>query len=118
MQNRGRVSTHQAEHRLRNEPLRRFAIQAAPHAHGPEGTVIRAQVTGPDGDVFRYEIAFGGDYIATKAHFDAEMYLHMALSLVRGQIESHEHGDTRLSVHRESGLIESEPATFDWTEVA
>lgn len=114
MQNRGRVSTHEAEHRLRNEPLRRYAIQAASHAHGPEGTVIRAKVTGPDGNTFRYEITFGGDYIATKPHFDAEMYLHMALSVVRGQIESHEHADTRIAVLRESGLMDSEPAAFDW----
>lgn len=117
MQNRGRVSTHQAEHRLRNEPLRRYAIQAAPHSHGPDGTVIRAHVTGPDGNTFRYEVVFGGDYIATKRDFDAEMYLHMALSIVRGQIESHEHGDTRIAITRESGLMDSQPATFDWTEV-
>lgn len=112
------MSTHRTEHRLRNETHRRFAVEAAAHAQGADGTVVRALVTDPEGRTFRFEVRFAGEYAASKPDFDEEMFLHMALSVVRGQIESHEHRDTRISITRESGLMDSEPgATLNWTAV-
>lgn len=112
------MPTHRSEHRLRNEPLQQYEVEAAAHADGAGGTVVRALVTGPEGRTFRYEIRFGGEYTASKPTFTDEMYLHMGLSVVRGQIESHDHRDTRIAIMRESGLMDSEPgATLDWTEV-
>lgn len=111
------MSTHRTEFRLRNEPLRRFQVEASAKGHGPEGSVVKALVTSPEGKQFRMEIRFGGDYVATKPNFEEEDYLHASMSLIRGQIESHDHRDFRLSVTQASGLVRSEPASLDWTEV-
>ena len=112
------MSTHVHEYRLRNHPDRCFRVEAASHTPATGGALVRALVTAPEGQSFRYELVFEGDFVATKANLDAEAWLHTALSLVEGQIESGVHRDTRFRTLRTSGLTRTEPgATLDWKTV-
>ena len=109
------MSTHVHEYRLRNQPDRRFRIEASSRVDGSGAGLVRALVTAPEGSSFRYELVFEGDFTSTKACFDAEAFLHTALSLVEGQIESGVHRDTRFRTVRTSGLTLTEPgAALDW----
>lgn len=92
---------------LRNEPHRRFHIQAEAEGSGAGGCTVRALVTGPEGNTFRYEVVFTGEFARTKADFTEAMYLETGLAVVRSQIESHDHADQRIVFHRASGLPET-----------
>lgn len=100
---------HQTVYRLRNHPGRLFTIDASVTREGKDGTAITAQIAETGKAPFTYLVEFGGEFIASKEDFDAEMFLHTAISVVQSQIESLRHSPTRLRVHHASGLIETTP---------
>lgn len=106
--NRGAVESYRHEYCLRNQRDQRYLIEAEASGCGAEGCRVKALITAPDGRAFRYEVCFEGEFAATKPGFDEEMYLHTALSIVQGQIESHVHEDTRIRVSSASGLLHTE----------
>ncbi len=89
---------------LRNDPSAEFHIRSGCQAEGAGGGVARALVRRHDGLEFRYEVIFRGDYSASKANFTRDMYWETALSVVRSQLESHVHRDTRITLEANSGL--------------
>jgi hypothetical protein len=100
---------HQTVYRLRNHPDRCFSIDASVSSHSPRDTVVTAQISEGGQPPFTYVVEFAGDFVASKQDFDAEMFLHTAISVVQSQLESFRHGSTRLKVHRASGLIDTSP---------
>jgi len=92
------------EYRLRNQPEISFSVRATCTGGGTEGAVARAHVCRVDGLKFRYEVRFQGEFCATKANFDDEMYLETALSLIKSQIESHRYEDSQIVVEVNSGM--------------
>ena len=96
------------QYSLRNDPLIRFQIELSTQGGGVQGATTRATISKNDGQKFRYEVTFRGDYCATKANFDAEMYEGTALSLIRGQLESRVYRDTRITLEVNSGLPRTE----------
>ncbi|MGE0488121.1 MAG: hypothetical protein AB7S38_02780 [Vulcanimicrobiota bacterium] len=106
------------EYRLRNEPEKFFKIAASAEGSGAKGATVRATVTRHDNHVFRYEVIFEGDFTSTKQNFNEEMYLGTGLSVVKSQLESHLHQDTRIRIRHASGLMQTEhPAKLDWGEL-
>lgn len=106
---------HRDEYSLRNEREKKFVIEAKAEGEGAGGSVVRATVSRYDGLKFRYEVVFRGEYASTKANFTEEMYLLTGLSLVKSQIESHRHVDTRIVLDVNSGLpITEVGAKLDW----
>ena len=103
------MSRHQTVYKLRNHPNRVFEIDASVTESGPGGATITAHITEAGKEPFTYRVEFGHEFTASKANFDAEMYLHTAISVMQSQIESHKHRSTLLRVHRGSGLIDTEP---------
>ena len=81
-----------------------LSIKARCRGQGAEGAVARADICRNDGLKFSYEVRFQGEYSASKANFDTEMYLETALSLVKSQIESHRLEDSEIVVEVNSGL--------------
>ena len=107
---------HREEYTLRNERQKKFTIEATATGGGTEGAVVRGTVARYDGLKFRYEVVFRGEYAATKANFTDEMYLETGVSLMKSQIESHRHVDTRITLDVGSGLPRTEVgASFDWS---
>ncbi len=105
------MERHQTTYSLRNQPERVFTIDAGVADSDPkreEGASIEAEIRESDGDPFTYVVDFSNEFVATKKNFTPEMYLHTAISIICAQIESHQHRPTRLRVHRDSGLIETE----------
>ena len=106
---------HREEYSLRNERQKKFTIEATAKGSGAEGSVVRGQVARYDGLKFRFEVVFRGEYSSTKANFTEEMYLLTGLSLMKSQIESHRHVDTRITLDVASGLpITEVNARLDW----
>lgn len=104
------MERHQTTYSLRNEPERVFTINAgvADSDSQGDGASIEAEIREADGDPFNYVVDFSDEFVATKTNFTPEMFLHTAISIICAQIESHQHRPTRLRVHRDSGLIETE----------
>ena len=100
---------------LRNDSNVAFRLRSDCQAEGAEGGVARAQVRRHDGLEFRYEVIFRGEYSGSKPNFTREMYWETALSVVRSQLESHVHRDTRIILEANSGLPRTEVgAAFSW----
>jgi hypothetical protein len=100
---------HHSVYRLRNHPNRVFTLQASISKQDQDETVITAQISEEGKPPFTYVVEFTEEFVASKANFDGEMYLHTAVSVMQSQIESLRHRNTRLRVHRASGLIETSP---------
>ena len=104
-------------YQLRNDANATFQLRSSAAGSGGEGCVVKAAVTRFDGHTFRYEIVFCGEYAASKANFSQDMYHETGLSVVRSQLESHVHRDTRIRLEVNSGLPRSEVgASFDWVD--
>ena len=104
-------------YQLRNDAKITFALRSSATGSGTEGCVVKVAVTRHDGHKFRYEIVFCGEYAASKPNFSDEMYHETGLSVVRSQLESHVHTDTRIRLEVNSGLPRSEVVvSFDWEE--
>lgn len=100
---------------LRNEPEKTFSIDAEGKGRGKKGSLIKAKIKRWDDLEFRYEVKFEGPFTETKGNFTTEMYLLTALNVVKSQLESHVHRDTRIVISDASGLMHSEPnAKLDW----
>lgn len=107
------MAQHSTLYKLRNQPLRSFTISLRLQEESAEKVAIAAHIKDQvHGNTFDYRVEFSSDFIASKTNFDGEMYLHTALSVVQSQIESLQHRDTLLSVHRGSGLIETSPLSL------
>ena len=105
-------TTHQTQYSLRNDKSDTFQISAGvskSYSSGEQGAEITADVCHPTHGEFKYVVEFGGEFTKTKMNFTPEMYLHTAISIVQSQIESKKYVDTRLRVHRDSGLTETSP---------
>ena len=103
------------QYSLRNDPLIRFQIELSTQGGGTEGASTRAVISKNDGQKFRYEVNFRGDYCATKANFDTQMYEDTALSHIRCQLESRVYRDTRITLEVNSGLPRTEAdAVLKW----
>lgn len=106
------ATLHKTQYSLRNDKAQVFHIQAEvtrSYAAGDQGAEITALIERPRGEPFRYIVEFGGEFTKSKKNFTPEMYLHTAISIVCSQLESQRYYDTKLSVHRDSGLTETEP---------
>lgn len=104
-------------YQLRNDAKVTFEMRSSAVGSGIEGCVVKVAVTRHDGHKFRYEIVFRGEYAASKASFSEDMYLETGLSVVRSQLESHVHRDTRICLEVNSGLPRTEVgASLDWEE--
>ncbi len=106
------VTSHETVYALRNHPDRKFSIKATldkGSKGGEAGASITGEIREGEGDPFTYVVQFEGEFTSTKADFDEEMYLLTAVSVMQSQIESHKHRGTLLKVHRDSGLIHTEP---------
>lgn len=102
---------------LRNDPKVTFQLHSRAQGHGAQGCVVRVAITRHDGHHFLYEVVFGGDYASSKANFTEDMYHETALSVVRSQLESHIHRNTRITLAVNSGLPRTEvDAALEWTE--
>ena len=101
---------HQPKDRysLRNEPRINFRIELSTAGGGVEGATTRATISKNDGQNFRYEVTFRGEYCSTKANFNTQMYEDTALSLIRCQLESRVYRDTRITLEVNSGLPRTE----------
>lgn len=103
------------QYHLRNQPDVKFTLDFAT-LRIQESWVTRATIKRND-QVFRYEVVFSGDFIATKENFTAKMYEDTAVSLIRSQLESLRFVDSRITLRAASGLpITQVPATLDWTD--
>ena len=87
------------DYHLRNEKNVRFTIHAS-----CANKVTRARIARNDGLQFQMEVRFEGEYAETKPHFDDEMWLETALSLIKSQIESYRFEDTEIVLSVNSGL--------------
>lgn len=106
------VTSHETVYALRNHPNRKFSIQASldkASKGGADGASVTGEIREGEGEPFTYVVRFEDEFTSTKANFDEEMYLLTAISLMQSQIESHKHRSTLLRVHRDSGLIHTEP---------
>jgi hypothetical protein len=104
-------------YQLRNDAKVTFEMRSSATGSGLDGCVVKVAVTRHDGHKFRYEIVFRGEYSASKPGFTEDMYHETGLSVVRSQLESHVHRDTRICLEVNSGLPRSEVgASFDWEE--
>jgi hypothetical protein len=104
-------------YQLRNDASVTFKLRSRVSGSGADGCVLRVAITRHDGHSFKYEIVFTGEYAASKANFSEDMYHETGLSVVRSQLESHVHRDTRVRLEVNSGLPRSEVgATLDWDE--
>ena len=104
-------------YQLRNDSSQTFALTSSASGEGQSGCTVRVVVVRHDGHRFRMEVVFDGEYSASKANFTSDMYLDTALSLVRSQIESRVHRDTRIHLNVNSGLpITEVDAKFEWQE--
>lgn len=98
------------QYSLRNDAQEVFTIEAfvsKSNKSGDEGAEITAKISHPTVDPFTFVVEFGGEFVKTKANFTPEMFLHTAISIVESQIESKKYLDTRLKVHKDSGLTET-----------
>jgi len=104
-------------YQLRNDAKVTFQVQSSAVGSGVSGCLVKALVTRVDGLSFRYEVVFSGEYAASKANFSEDMYHETGLSVVRSQLESHVHRDTRIRLEVNSGLPRSEVGvSFDWVD--
>ena len=104
-------------YKLRNDASVTFQLRSSASGQGAQGCVVRAAVTRNDGHSFRYEVVFTGEYAASKSSFSEDMYHETALSVVRSQLESHVHRDTRITLSVNSGLPRSQVGvSFDWVD--
>ena len=104
--------TVEKQYRLRNDSKEVFQIEASvtrEHKSGDQGAEITGTITHRAKKPFKYVVEFGGEFTKTKKNFTPEMYLHTAISIMESQIESKKHVDTRLWVHKDSGLTETSP---------
>lgn len=100
---------------LRNDAQITFKIELSTQGKGVEGATTRATIHKNDGQNFRYEVVFRGDYCQTKGNFDERMYEDTALSLVRCQLESRVYKDTRITLEVNSGLPRTETGvSLNW----
>lgn len=113
----GHVLPPRDRYKLRNDDGVTFQLRSSARGSGAEGCVVRVAVERFDGHRFRYEVVFKDDYSSSKPGFTEDMYHETALSVVRSQLESHVHKDTRLTLAVNSGLPRTEvgPA-FDWED--
>ena len=104
-------------YQLRNDARISFQLRSSATGSGIQGCVVKVAVTRFDGHSFKYEIVFCGEYAASKPNFSEDMYHETALSVVRSQLESHVHKDTRIRLEVNSGLPRSEVgAKLEWDE--
>ena len=104
-------------YKLRNDSRVTFQLSSSATGKGTDGCRVRIAVVRFDGHRFHYEVVFAGEYAASKPEFDADMYHETALSIVRSQLESHVHRDTRITLSVNSGLPRTEvDVSFDWDE--
>lgn len=103
------MARQQSVYKLRNHPERQFSIDASVERADGDGATIVAEVREAGRPPFTYKVEFSGPFVETKKDFDAEMYLHTALSVVYSQIESLRHVPTLLRVQAASGLVLTEP---------
>lgn len=102
---------------LRNDASVTFQLRSSATGSGADGCVVKVAITRHDGHAFKYEIVFRGEYAASKPNFTADMYHETGLSVVRSQLESHVHKDTRVSLEVNSGLPRSEVGVaLNWNE--
>jgi hypothetical protein len=104
-------------YQLRNDAQVTFQLRSSASGEGAQGCQVRVAVTRHDGHSFRYEVVFADEYAASKPGFSQDMYLETALSVVRSQLESHVHRDTRITLSVNSGLPRSQVGvSFDWVD--
>lgn len=106
------LSSHQSVYTMRNYPQRQFTINAEldkGSKSGTSGASVTGQIQEGSGDPFTYVVQFSDEFTSTKSNFNDEMYLLTAVSVMQSQIESHQHSGTLLRIHRDSGLIHTEP---------
>ncbi len=103
--------TFKKSYPLRNHQDRTFTIDARVADKAEDGSrlAVQAEITEVGKDPFIYLVEFSDPFIATKANFTDEMFLHTAVAIMEAQLESLLHRSTILRIHRESGLIDTEP---------
>lgn len=105
-------------YQLRNDANIRFNLESQAQGCGSEGSLVKILITRNDGEKFRYEVIFRGEYSASKANFTEDMYLETALSVARSQLESRVHQDTRIVLEVNSGLPRTQiGVALDWDSI-
>ena len=104
-------------YKLRNDASVTFQLRSNATGQGSSGCIVRAAITRHDGHSFRYEVVFTGEYASSKSTFSQDMYQDTGLSVIRSQLESHVHRDTRITLEVNSGLPRTEVGvSFDWVD--